>query len=200
YYLEDRVEAWSCGSGVHAEVEGAAAEPYEVELHVDGARLRAWCSCPFAAGGEPCKHMWAVSLAADAEGLVRVTWRRPMAVVVEGESDGEVEAGSAPRVARIRRRPAAPAFVRQQARAQAPPDWRAAISMLADRVAAAAPVMGSPPYTLEYVLDVDGSERGVGVQIYRRLTREDGQAGERRAVGVDTALSSELGRGPDRAL
>jgi hypothetical protein len=34
------------------------------------SRLTVWCTCPYAEGGEACKHIWATVLAATAQGLL----------------------------------------------------------------------------------------------------------------------------------
>lgn len=50
------------GNEIHAVVEGS--EPYEVSIRFSrGIPKEAACSCPYASGGEPCKHMAAVMFA-----------------------------------------------------------------------------------------------------------------------------------------
>src|SRR5215203_6650082 len=54
---------------VLARVRGS--EWYSVHLHRDGDAFTATCECPyFADRHDFCKHIWAVVLAADAEGLL----------------------------------------------------------------------------------------------------------------------------------
>src|SRR4051812_12756785 len=54
---------------VLARVRGS--EWYSVHLHRDGDAFSATCQCPyFADRHDFCKHIWAVVLAADAEGLL----------------------------------------------------------------------------------------------------------------------------------
>ena len=67
----DRGDAWS----VRAVVRGT--ERYQVDLSRGPSRrdpatstITAWCTCPYAQGGEACKHIWASVLAATAQGLL----------------------------------------------------------------------------------------------------------------------------------
>ncbi|MCI5673995.1 MAG: SWIM zinc finger family protein [[Clostridium] symbiosum] len=60
YYESGAVEALErTGHGFHARVEGA--EDYEVDIWIKDNRIHDMeCSCPYALGGEYCKHMAAV--------------------------------------------------------------------------------------------------------------------------------------------
>ena len=63
YYREDRVEELSDRDGnITACVEGS--EPYGVEIEYSGKDIEyMYCDCPYAEGGENCKHMAAVLFA-----------------------------------------------------------------------------------------------------------------------------------------
>src|SRR4051812_43860738 len=55
---------------VEAIVQGG--ELYDVTLKRKGKSVHAWCSCPYCEDrGEPCKHIWATLLAAEARGDLR---------------------------------------------------------------------------------------------------------------------------------
>src|SRR5689334_8070192 len=59
-------DAWS----VQASVQGTSR--YEVGLTRNRKAVKAWCTCPYFQGGlEPCKHIWATLLAAEAQGYLR---------------------------------------------------------------------------------------------------------------------------------
>jgi superfamily II DNA or RNA helicase len=70
YFARGMVSLLSCGpAAVEATVFGS--EEYDVTLIREGRGLVAFCSCPYVDRGEPCKHIWAVILAAEkAEGLI----------------------------------------------------------------------------------------------------------------------------------
>ncbi len=82
YFAKGRVAISSAKAGeiVVAKVKGT--EPYKVKLRVRGGRLHASCTCPyFGPEGEPCKHLWATILAADAKGLLQAAPVRPLRLV-----------------------------------------------------------------------------------------------------------------------
>lgn len=76
YYRQRRVRIEDgSASEVRAEVRGT--EEYSVLLQWTGERLKAFCNCAFfIENDQPCKHLWAVLLAADTEqylsGVARV--------------------------------------------------------------------------------------------------------------------------------
>ncbi len=43
---------------------------YQVDLELHGDRVIASCTCPYADGGEPCKHVWATLVVGEAEGAL----------------------------------------------------------------------------------------------------------------------------------
>ncbi len=57
---------------VRARVRGSGRSPYRVEIRVarkrsgGGVSFELDCSCPYAEGGDPCKHLWATLCALDA--------------------------------------------------------------------------------------------------------------------------------------
>lgn len=69
---------------VAAEVEGS--ELYNVGLELDGKTVLAVCTCPYADGGEPCKHIWATILASESRGFARGV-RGPFNLTLEGVLD-----------------------------------------------------------------------------------------------------------------
>ena len=78
------VEMKEVGSIVTAEVSGNRA--YYVEIHRSGERVaRMSCDCPYAAGGENCKHMAAVLFALDEKtAQLRMDWQT--ALIQMGEN------------------------------------------------------------------------------------------------------------------
>ena len=70
YFQTDKVRLVTSGpEAVEAVVTGS--EEYGVTLTREDASVWAYCSCPFFQGGEPCKHVWAAILAADAQKALR---------------------------------------------------------------------------------------------------------------------------------
>jgi superfamily II DNA or RNA helicase len=82
YFAKSRVVITQARPGdlVIAKVRGT--ETYRVRLRLRGSKLLASCTCPFfGPEGEPCKHLWATILAADARGLLPCVPVRPVKFV-----------------------------------------------------------------------------------------------------------------------
>lgn len=81
YFAKGRVALISSAPGeVVARVRGTAK--YRVRLRTRGNKLHIACSCPyFTPFGEPCKHIWATILMADARGLLQASPVRPLKLV-----------------------------------------------------------------------------------------------------------------------
>jgi superfamily II DNA or RNA helicase len=63
-------------TAVAASVRGS--ERYRVTLDRAGGEILAWCTCPYCEDRfEPCKHIWATLLAADAKGYLQGNDRKP---------------------------------------------------------------------------------------------------------------------------
>ena len=83
YFAKGRVNLMTGkATEVVARVRGTAK--YRVRARLRGARLLASCSCPyFGPEGEPCKHLWATLLAADARGHLQSPPEMPIRLVAE---------------------------------------------------------------------------------------------------------------------
>lgn len=66
YYYDGRVRLEELDDqGLSGTIRGSRT--YRVAIRCDGERLRAWCDCPYVAdSAEPCKHLWAALITADA--------------------------------------------------------------------------------------------------------------------------------------
>ena len=65
---------------VIAKVRGTAK--YRVRLRIRGSKLHVSCTCPyFTPTGDPCKHIWATVLVADARNLLQAPPVRPLKLV-----------------------------------------------------------------------------------------------------------------------
>ena len=81
YFAKGRVVVTAATAvEVSARVRGTAK--YRVRLRLRNGRLHVACSCPyFTPTGEPCKHVWATILMADARGLLPSAPARPLKMV-----------------------------------------------------------------------------------------------------------------------
>jgi superfamily II DNA or RNA helicase len=71
YFVKGRVTLMTARAGeVIARVRGTSK--YRVRVRLRGSKLLASCTCPyFNPQGEPCKHLWATLLLAEARGLLQ---------------------------------------------------------------------------------------------------------------------------------
>ena len=83
YFLKGRVTVIAARVGeVVARVRGTSK--YRVRLRMRGSKLLASCTCPyFSPQGEPCKHLWATLLLAEARGLLQSPPVFPVHLITE---------------------------------------------------------------------------------------------------------------------
>jgi superfamily II DNA or RNA helicase len=83
YFVKGRVSVMAARPGeVVAKVRGTSK--YRVRLRMRGSKLLASCTCPyFSPQGEPCKHLWATLLMAEARGLLQSAPVFPVHLVTE---------------------------------------------------------------------------------------------------------------------
>ena len=83
YFVKGRVTLMTARAGeVVARVRGTSK--YRVRVRLRGSKLLASCTCPyFNPQGEPCKHLWATLLLAEARGLLQSPPVFPVHLVTE---------------------------------------------------------------------------------------------------------------------
>jgi superfamily II DNA or RNA helicase len=83
YFVKGRVTVMAARPGeVVAKVRGTSK--YRVRLRMRGSKLLASCTCPyFSPQGEPCKHLWATLLLAEARGMLQSPPVYPVHLVTE---------------------------------------------------------------------------------------------------------------------
>ena len=113
YFVKGRVTVIGGRAGeVVAKVRGTAK--YRVRVRLRGSKLLASCTCPyFSPQGEPCKHLWATLLLADARGLLQSPPVRPAEAGRRGPRRSPPAGLPSPRPSRAasrRRRPIGPAL------------------------------------------------------------------------------------------
>ncbi|MEA2632566.1 MAG: hypothetical protein QOE66_2785, partial [Chloroflexota bacterium] len=189
YFAKGRVIVSAAVAGeVIAKVRGTAK--YRVRLRIRGTKLHVSCTCPyFTPTGDPCKHIWATVLVADARNLLQAPPVRPLKVVSDlprrsasnrsappgggparaGSSGLEPGAGPpAPRSGRARKE--------GPSRRGAVPPWSGAGK---EREPRAKPVNRNSKRLLVYILDVPStlSQNQVVIDLARRQRRPGGDWG-----------------------
>ncbi|MBV9126426.1 MAG: SNF2 helicase associated domain-containing protein, partial [Planctomycetes bacterium] len=191
YYAEGAVEILHGDqSVVRAQVQGS--DLYQVKLSRTKRALRVWCSCPFFEDrGEPCKHIWATLLAADARGCLRdLSFTGPLQIVedesayqdMEDEEDSDWEEPEAVSFYPVYPGPApsprkSPAEARKKN--DKAPDWKKQLAKLTpERDGLRAPSGSTWPAGREllYVVDVPAtlSRQEMLLEVAYRERKKDG--------------------------
>ena len=199
---------------------------YDVVAVREGARLRAACDCPYAASGEPCKHLWATLLVASTKGLLSGTPSLSQLEIVEavdllgtaatarsrpdddvfvvdwGEDDPwDDDLPSQHRTYRPGPRTSRPA-ARGAPMALPVAAWRDTRRALQLAAMESAPSHAAgAAFEIDYLIDLPASLRGsdLVLETQRRLRRADGSWGKPRPVRLTRAELAALG-GDDRRL
>src|SRR6476660_7256975 len=97
YFSKGRVSLMSARPNeIVAKVRGTTK--YRVRARLRGAKLLTSCSCPyFNPQGEPCKHLWATLLLAEARGLLQSPPVFPVHLVTENPRQTSHEGLGEPR-------------------------------------------------------------------------------------------------------
>src|SRR5262245_22737223 len=204
YFGKGRVALSSATTGeVIARVRGTAK--YRVRLRMRGTKLHIACSCPyFGPFGEPCKHIWATILMADARGLLQAAPVRPLKLVsdlprrpavppegaaglppVAGQGPGMGHGpmagqgqGHGPIVPGMPQRPQAGRYRKDRGARGAAPHWGGA-GKGAGGAPRAKPVNRNSKRLLVYVLDVPATlnQNQIVIDLARRQRRPTGDWG-----------------------
>ena len=175
----------SSASSVSARVRGSV--PYEVTLGVTDGQLEVGCTCPFFEGSrEPCKHVWAVALRADAGRLLVVP---PDLVLLHADHPADVPESDAP-----------PLDVLAQASTRSGPEWEALLTRVTSPPPSALPPAlrdGQVVYVFDPVRST--SMQGMLVELLVREPRRHGWS-RPRPLSLTRAQIADLPDDDDRHL
>jgi superfamily II DNA or RNA helicase len=176
------------GDAWHADATVRGSRLYDVKLSREQDEIEAWCTCPYCEDYfEPCKHIWATLLAAEAQGYLAGdgtrTPRHLTLVAPDGEDDLEDEEWyetprpsptSRPRndIANSKPRSRQP---RQTTRA-----WKETLSRLRSTTEQTPAIRSAalpPGHELVYVVDIQASLAGNGL-VLEAATRNRKRDGE----------------------
>ena len=187
YFVSRRVTVVE-GDAWHVDATVRGSRSYDVKLSRERDAIEAWCSCPYCEDYfEPCKHIWATLLAAEAEGYLqgdgRRTVRQLTLVAPDDEDDLEDEEWyetprpsptSRPRndIAHSKPRSRQP---RQTTRA-----WKETLSRLhstTEQTPAIRSAALPPGHEIVYVVDIPASLAGNGLvlEVATRHRKRDGE-------------------------
>ena len=201
YYRQHRVKIQrGCDSEVAASVRGSRA--YYVELNWRGDTLSVCCDCPYYVdNGIPCKHLWATTLAAEAQGYLSPA-AAAVDPVLECEFDDEewdLDDGG-PESPGMPPRPLAAGF---KVPAPQPPVWRRQVSeILNSRKITGATDAWPAQREILYVVDVPSSlaRGGLVLSLHSRDRKADGSWKPERALSLKREQLAQLPLLEDREV
>jgi superfamily II DNA or RNA helicase len=191
------------GSVQEADALVRGSESYDVKLKWDYGELSLSCSCAYFEAGGPCKHLWAVILAAEKRGYLSAV--RNIAKVVEigageddedffgsddDDDDDEEDDDELPVVSSPPRSPAAIAQLRPQLPpAPKPPEWKARIASMAQDKTGQPRAEWPEKRQILYVVELSGSATAgnLVLAVCARELKANGEFGR--------ALTTNLQRG-----
>ncbi len=212
---------------VEATVAGSST--YRVHLDADNGQLFVSCTCPYVEDHvDPCKHIWATILKAEAAGSLGslAQGRGPLGVELEpydgdghddndGDGDGDDDddeggasdwPGAVGSYAALGYSAARPASAAGRAPAGAArPTWRDLVAKVeaARRGAATRQAGGATAREIAYVVDVAKSVEadGLALEIIERSPKRNGEPGAWKALALKSARgAAELAEPSDRRL
>ena len=200
-------------AALHALVGCGADEPCAVDIARGPATLEYGCDCDtFADSGEPCEHLWAALLTADAMGLL-ASWKMPGAVrLVPMEDEKDSDTDDAADLDFMERRaemdaPDSPlgrllkstGLRKSNKPAAAVSDWKAGFDVLRSAMTHETAPRDVWPDTRQilYVIDAAETLRGGGLTI-ELMTQDRKKDGEWTKARHQSLSSDDADRLPDR--
>jgi hypothetical protein len=178
---------------IRAQVRGT--ERYTVELRLEGSRLHASCTCPYAQQyEEPCKHIWATLLKVDAENGMPDAQRRPTLLLkleidetyYDEPANGRYSVPARPPT------PSTPSRGRHRSRS-----WKKQIDEVRDVPAVAAPPATWPGgRSILYIIDVPASASRGGLML-DLMVRDRKRNGEWTKPKIQGIAQSQITALPD---
>ena len=187
YYAANRVTI-NDGDDWYADATVLGSSSYEVELHRDHDAIEAWCTCPYCEQYfEPCKHIWASLLAAEARGYLTGDGDDDSLDlrIVDPDDEDHLQASEWKRPvpkSSTTRPPKQSALIstpRAQPK-QTTPAWKQALSRLGSMTENASTVHSStlpPGHEIVYTVDLQDSmlSKGLVLDVGTRHRKKDGE-------------------------
>jgi superfamily II DNA or RNA helicase len=202
YFHGGRVRLFFCDSHrVQAIVSGSSS--YDVVLNRNVQFLHSSCSCPYFERDEPCKHIWAAILAADAKGgLQSPDGTGPQRLLTTAGAETRLAAASAgPTVQEADRSPSSPAKPRPRQGSRTP-TWRELMQHLASvQPPVTTPKMG-PDKEILYVLDLPSTlkHQQLTLEVATSRRKRDGSWGKLYDIYLNRDDVSTLPNPEDRKI
>jgi superfamily II DNA or RNA helicase len=190
YFVSGKVKVIE-GSAWHVDATFRGERSYDVELFRERDAIEAWCSCPSCENSfEPCEHIWATLLAAEAGGYLlgdgRRTVRQLSLIAPDDEDNFEDKEwyGTPQRFSTGRpRNDFANSTPRSRQPRQTTQAWKQTLSRLHSTLKQTPAIRSAalpPGHELVYVVDKPASLAGNGLvlEVATRNRKKDGQWGK----------------------
>ncbi|HEX9943279.1 MAG TPA: SNF2-related protein [Thermoanaerobaculia bacterium] len=148
----------------------------------DAQAILSSCSCPYFGRGEPCKHIWAAILAADARGGLRGSnGTLPNRLTAKATTENR---GGGARENRVRQESSRPSPPRPAPRARAvaprPPAWRETLDRLVPSESPASAPAAAPAREILYLLDAPSTleSQQLTLEVSTARRKNDGSWGK----------------------
>jgi len=187
YFASRRVTVVE-GDAWHVDATVRGSRLYTVNLRRERVAIEAWCSCPYYQDYfEPCKHIWATLLAAEAGGYLQGDGGRKVQqlTLVDSDDEGDLEGEGwfeTHRPSPTSRPPSelAKSKPRTPQPRQTNPEWKQTLSRLhttTEQTPAVRSATLPPGHELVYVVDITASLAGNGLllEVATRNRKKDGE-------------------------
>ena len=187
YFVSGRVTVFE-GDAWHVAATVRGSRSYDVKLSRVRDVIEAWCSCPYCESyRDPCKHIWASLLAAEAERYLLGDGRRPVRRLTLAPPDGVFEIEDEEWYETMRPSPssrARTATAHSKRRSRRPrqevPGWKETLSRLhatPEQTPAITSAALPPGHELIYIVDRPASlaSNGLVLEVATRHRKRDGE-------------------------
>lgn len=166
------------GQALQAEAVVRGNRSYSTAIRAHKGSPEFACTCPFFQGGEPCKHLWALALAAGEQGLLRGL---PAAVAHPDE------------LRRTRPRTGTSASA---------PRWQRVLEAVSDTRHWEDPVRPPAEQRIHYMLDATGAKEGgqLVLHVTTHARRRNGDWGQAKPLNIARLELSRLSDALDRKI
>ncbi len=205
YYWRGQVRI-ECASETEVRARVRGSQTYDVELNSTDGKLSVSCDCPyFMDNDDPCKHLWATILAAEAEGCLTGATSPPQLVLSDDFDSPSVDIDRKMLQARWRNsagRSRLAAATRR--RAPKPPSWQEQFSEIVAPASRPATPEPKRPAKREliYIVEIGKSLSGGGVclKLESRDRKKDGRWGRALPLAMKRSQIQSLPAIEDRQI
>lgn len=196
------------GSATQVEAEVRGSENYFVSFSIEEGALFGFCECPYFDSSGPCKHLWALVLAADSRGLLQAAQSRGIQHIYEPPSEaldsGDDDYPSEDLYSPPKRHAPTKAAPAQKARAKTP-HWKRELAAL-DATDRPTLMYRFEPWPADrqilYIVDAASSKasNGLVLQLFSRDRKRTGEWTKQKELPLKRAQAEQVPEPTDREV